>query len=923
MGNIPIVKIEEGRKEQHPNCSSELLLAQMVLEHSPIVVMRFSYDGSIVFVNTMGCKAFELNKEDIIGRKFWDLNKEISEERWYEYWDNIKLEKCSTHKLILSVAATQECYYELSASYIEFEGHEYLIGYGRDITKEKKIGTIVKKQQESMEIVLDSMPGIAFFKDNQFRYVMCNRAFCEAAGYTYEELKGKTDFELFPYEIADKYYRNDVLIFSSCGIQELEEDSIYQGKAIRMLTRKVPILDDDGKAIGLVGLGFDITQIKELERSLAQEYDMKQAMIAALSLGVHVYRIDTGECMLVNEGAARILNTTVEEFRKQNLYQIDLWKKDGLLEVALAVMQEGLEKSIEKYVITSFGRELWLKCTFVPFKSGGEPYLVLLTEDISERKNMEEDLSSAMEAKSQFLANMSHEIRTPVSSIIGMAQLLADMQMTEEQRECLAMISSSSESLLAIINDILDFSKIEAGKMILEQVDFNLQKVLKNIIEIMGIKAAEKKIIIKLILPSNVPEMIKGDPIRLGQVIINLVHNAIKFTESGAVILRIAVRHQQEDRLLLYFEVIDTGIGIEKEKQKNLFGTFTQADSSTTRRFGGSGLGLVISKRLVEMMGGTIGMESEFQHGSIFWFTMPTQVGNIQDIVEEKSNLWDAMGNREALKTSKPILVAEDTIELQKVITMQLKKLGINHDIVSDGLAAIEVYGQKEYSMILMDCHMPNMDGYEATRIIREKEATTGRHIPIIALTADAMSGTKEKCLQAGMDDYLSKPVDIEKFIISLRKWLQLEDRSMSFKGADNITKKIIGNSDNNTINMNKIMEIETLADHNVDFMRELISDYLEHGRVRFLELQQAVVDGNIDAIKELAHQMGTPSLYLGAEQLGGLFRVIEEYANNQEVDKIAYSMKEVAEKWDTATQKLKEVAESYSAQKKAHNIDI
>jgi len=913
MVKMPIVKIKEKANRENKDCSIDLSLAQLMLENSPIAVMRFTYDGSIVFVNAMGCRAFELTKEEIIGRKFWELSKKISESDWYGYWDKVKSGKYNANKMAIRIEETGKHYFEISASYIQFENQEYLIGYGRDITEEKKIGTIVKRQQDSMEILLDSMPGIAFFKDNQLRYIMCNRAFCEAAGYTNEQLKGKTDFELFPYAIADKYYQNDKLVFASCTIQEFEEDSFYQGKVIRMLTRKVPIRDDNGKAIGLVGLGFDITQIKKLERSLAQEYDLKQAMIAALSLGIHVYRTDTGECMLVNEGATKIVNSSIGKCCQSNLYQIDFWQKYGFLEIALAAVQEDVEKSIEKYVMTDYGQKLWLKCTFVPFKSGGEPHLLLLTEDISERKNMEQELSSAMDAKSQFLANMSHEIRTPVSSIIGMAQLLVDMQMNQEQRECVEMISSSSESLLAIINDILDFSKIEAGKMILEQVDFDLQKTLKNIIEIMGIKAAEKGIIIKLILPSNVPKIIKGDSVRLGQVIINLVHNAIKFTEAGAVILRIGIKQQQEDRLLLHFEVIDTGIGIEKEKQKNLFGTFTQADSTTTRRFGGSGLGLAISKRLVEMMGGTIGMESEVEHGSIFWFTMPTQIGKLVELTEQQSDLWGSIEDKKILRSSKPILVAEDTLELQKVITMQLKKLGITHQIVNDGLGAIEAYLKNEYSMILMDCHMPNMDGYEATRIIREKEASEGNHIPIIALTADAMSGTKEKCIQAGMDDYLSKPVDIKKFILVLRKWLQGGEGNLPLEHLTATGEEIITSTVDKVINVAKIMEIEELADDNLDFMREIITNFLELGKVRLDDLQQAVNEGNVNTILEIAHKMGTPSLYLGAEQLGKLFRRIEAYANNQDVEGIADEMAGIYEKWDKAAQELTAIAAHYS----------
>lgn len=885
---------------------NELSLAQFVLEKSPVAVLRFSADGSIVYVNSLGCTIFGRAQEDIIGRKIWNFDREMSEKRWYQYWEKIKVGIISIHEMTIPRPGGQVGYYELSANYLEFEDKEYLIGYGRDITEQKQIAEVVKHQQDSMATLLDSLPGIAFLKDSQLRYIMCNNTFCQAVGYSNEELKGKTDEDLFLPEIAKKYRNADELVMASCVMQEFEEDTLVQGEITQVLTRKVPIHDAEGQGIGLVGLGFDITAMKNLERSLAHESDIKHAMISALTLGIHVYRVDTGACVLVNQAAGNIVNATTEQLYQQNFYHIKSWQKYGLLTVALAALAEGMEQTIEEQIITSFNRQVWLKCRFIPFASGGEAHLLLLTEDISQRKQMEDLAASAMQTKTEFLASMSHEIRTPVSSILSMSQLLLDMQITEEQESCIQMICKSSESLLGIINDILDFSKIEADKMTVEQVAFNLPKLLNEIVEVMDIKATEKKLDLKLVTVDNIPEVINSDSLRLRQVLINLISNAIKFTQQGTVLIQVRATEQEGNLVLLRFEVADTVIGIESDKQEKLFSTFTQVDASTTRRFGGSGLGLAISKRLVEMMGGAIGMESTFGQGSIFWFTIV--VHKMDTLIPENNNIpmWKKIGTKEIMEKIKPVLIAEDTVILQIIIKMQLQKLGVACHVVSDGLEVVTEGMTNQYSMILMDCHMPNMDGYEATKLIREQEQGSDRHIPIIALTADAMSGTKEKCLQSGMDDYLSKPIDIKLFIGVLQKWLFLNAQDVVYDKLEEVGPVI----DTPIIDIKKIADLKTMVDDDMEIVREIVQDYLENGWLQILDLQQAVVVGNLTEIKEIAHRMRAPSSYLGAEQLSKIFGIIEEYARGQDWESISCSVENINEEMEKVSLALKKIIE-------------
>lgn len=393
--------------------------------------------------------------------------------------------------------------------------------------------------------------------------------------------------------------------------------------------------------------------------------------------------------------------------------------------------------------------------------------LVREKEIISEQYRIaKEKAEAATRAKSIFLANMSHEIRTPMNGIIGMADLLAQTPLTEEQKDYLATIIASGRNLLNIINDILDFSKIESNQVELENIAFNLPAAIDEVIKILTIRANENNVALNVILADNVPRYIKGDPLRLKQIITNLVNNAIKFTYEGSVTVDVGVEKDGDQSVKLLFKVIDTGIGISPEGKEKLFKAFSQADTSTTRKYGGTGLGLAISKSLCEMMDGEIGVESEVGKGSTFWFTAVFEKVPPSEIPEEKPEA-------EVIETQmKPlhILLAEDNLINQKVAVANLKKFGHMIDIAKNGLEAVEMARKSCYDLILMDIQMPEMDGYEATTIIRAEEAEKGTHTPIIAMTANSFEADRERCLAIGMDDYISKPFRINDLVSILKK---------------------------------------------------------------------------------------------------------------------------------------------------------
>ena len=402
--------------------------------------------------------------------------------------------------------------------------------------------------------------------------------------------------------------------------------------------------------------------------------------------------------------------------------------------------------------------------------------------DVSERKQIEKDLArardQAMEAsrlKSEFLATMSHEIRTPMNSIIGISELLLETGLNEEQDKLARLVKDAGANLLNIINDILDTSKIEAGKLHLEYIDFDLWSEIEIVTAMMKTKADEKQIVLIAQVASDVPHRVHGDPGRLRQVLINLLSNAIKFTLKGTVELHIALENLDDRRATVFFSVKDTGIGIPASVQSQLFQPFVQADGSTTRKFGGTGLGLAICRKLLELMDGKIGVKSQEGKGSTFWFTVPYGLAHEEGFpknVQQSYQPTSYFPCQKADKSSSKILLVEDN-EVNTLIALKnLERLGYCADRVANGREALEALRRHPYSLVLMDCQMPEMDGFDATRAIRANEQQNGGHIPIVAMTANAMAEDKERCLAVGMDDYISKPIDRKILASILEHWI-------------------------------------------------------------------------------------------------------------------------------------------------------
>jgi PAS domain S-box-containing protein len=520
-----------------------------------------------------------------------------------------------------------------------------------------------------------------------------------------------------------------------------------------------------GKPVRMVGALRDVSDHNRALARLDEILDLNNKIVALSTQGILSYQA-SGRCILANEAAASIFGSESFALQSRNFLEDEFWLASGLTDAALWCLETGRPGKVEVRGVTATNKDVWLDCDVVPFVSGTEPYFVLILTDIGDIRRAVDQAAKASQAKTQFIANMSHEIRTPMNAILGLVYLLDHSQLTDEQRGLVRNVHSASRSLLSIIDDVLDFSKIESGQMEIDETDFRLADVLNGVRAILTAAANAKKLHLVTDVAQDVPAVLRGDPLRLHQILVNLGGNAIKFTEQGRVTITITVAGRQPGGVVLKFAVSDTGIGISPEALPRLFNAFVQADASTTRIFGGSGLGLVICKRLTELMGGRIDVESTLGRGSQFEFTIPCGIAGEQALAGRGSGGDE--GDEWMRLTDLRILVVDDNFINREVAQRVLQRDGALVTLAEGGQDSVDIVAGSAdaFDMIVMDLQMPGMDGYEATRRIRGTRL--GRHVPIIAFTAGVMKGEREKALAAGMVDFIIKPADTDKMIATI-----------------------------------------------------------------------------------------------------------------------------------------------------------
>ena len=505
--------------------------------------------------------------------------------------------------------------------------------------------------------------------------------------------------------------------------------------------------------------------------------------------------------------------------------------------------------------------------------------IVGTVQDVTKWKTVEDELrknkaiaEESVKVKEQFLANMSHEIRTPMNGIIGLSSLLLNTELNHEQKEYISAIKASGDNLLVIINDILDFSKLEAGKMTFEKTSFNLKETIKFILDILRPKAIQKGILLESSVDNNLPDIIIGDSVRLNQILMNLIGNAIKFTEQGSVSLKVGIISESSDELGLEFLVRDTGIGIPADKVDSVFESFTQASNNTTRKFGGTGLGLTITKRLVELQDGKLWVDSKLHEGSVFGFNLTFfKKASSHDSGPVHTDNEDSLHYLHGLN----VLLVEDNPINQLEAKKVLDNAGCKVVSAENGRIAIEKLHAGEYDIILMDIQMPEMDGYQATEYIRHRMNNPKRHIPILALTASALNGESKRCFEAGMDDYISKPYNSQtlyaKMAALIRK-RQNETNSMNNNQEQSDQLPRLCNLD----------YLYKLSEGSSDFMIEMIQMFVSQVPSAVQEMKIAFPAQDWMKIKSIAHRLKPSPGFIGVQELSGIFQSIEK--NSSEV---------------------------------------
>src|SRR5918993_2288686 len=638
----------------------------------------------------------------------------------------------------------------------------------------------------------DVPSGVVILDDNWWRILGYRRGDKPDNLATWSEIIHPNDRSQVQ-KIVDASLESDDALFD-VDYRALRKD----GQWIWINTRgRVQSRDEKLAPLRMMGTIHDISERKHAQQiRQAQEARYRQIVDDASDI---IYRTDDGgNFNFVNAAAERVLEMRAEALLGRHyltLIREDL-RESAREFYAEQAAQQRANSYYEFPVITGSGAEIWLgQNVQVLADERGVLGFQGMARDITERKRMERALQQAHDRaldsarlKSEFLANMSHEIRTPMNGVIGLASLLKDTTLNATQQAYVDGIRTSGDALLTVINDILDSSKIEAGMLQVESIDFELHSSVQSTLQMFAEPARRKQLALAVVIDDDVPAAVCGDPNRLRQVLTNLIGNALKFTSEGSVRIRVSNMPRRGDLGSIRFEVQDTGIGLAPDVVERVFQPFVQADSSTTRRFGGTGLGLAISKRLVELMGGVIGVQSLAGRGSTFWFVVPLRevtacvvpelpVVEAQAAAHEASSLpvWSDPSPQfptDATKECKGnwILVVEDNKVNQAVARGMLESLSYCVDLAGDGLEALDAIDRRAYSAVLMDCQMPRMDGFMATAEIRRRASAT-RRIPIIALTAYATDGERERCLEAGMDDYLSKPVSKPDLARVLARW--------------------------------------------------------------------------------------------------------------------------------------------------------
>jgi PAS domain S-box-containing protein len=627
----------------------------------------------------------------------------------------------------------------------------------------------VVESKQLFKVVFEHSPSAITVTDSQERIVAWNPMAEKMLGMTKADLFNKPVRSLYP---PQEWKRIRSLNIRHKGmLSNIDIKVICKDGSLLDVSASISVLKDNkGKVIGSIGILYDVTREKLAEHQM-RESENKLRIILDNSAAAITMTDEKEQIISWNSFAQTLFGMTPQDLLCRpvsSLYPPEEWK----IIRSLDIRKSGFRHHLETKALRKDGTiiDVDLSVNILKDQQGKIIGSVGMLQDITDRKRSEELIlqaklaaEEANSAKSVFLAKMSHEVRTPMNAIIGMIDLTLDTPLNEEQQDNLKVAKDAADNLLSLINDILDLSRAQAGKVVIEDIEINVPDIVKNVCKGLMIIARNKGVDVVWAIDQEIPRLLIGDPVRLRQVIVNLVNNAIKFTHKGKVLVNIKMKSLTDKDCELVFEVVDSGIGISPKNLPHIFDVFTDAHNTTARRYGGTGLGLAICKKIVEMMRGSIEVDSIEGTGSTFRFTIlfgfkPDVFGNSHS---------DQKISSAAVASSMPkelhhlrILLAEDNTVNQRIAVKVLEKLGWKVTVANNGQEVLNILNDQTFDVILMDDNMPLLTGIEATQVIRREEKQTGLHVPIIAMTANAMSGDRERYLASGMDGYVSKPID-------------------------------------------------------------------------------------------------------------------------------------------------------------------
>jgi len=725
-----------------------------------------------------------------------------------------------------------------------------------EISKRDEVERQLKSSQELWQFALDGSGDGVWDYDFQTRKIFFSKRYKEMLGYRDEEFANQPDEwmnRIHPEDMARVMITDQQYFFQKLSNHQIEYRIRHKdGHYIWVLDRGMVVSrTQEGLPARVIGTHTDITERKLAEQAISIREEKYRNILANMNLGL--LEVDNNEVIqYANQSFCDMSGYKLEELLGRQAEKLfPTTESNALLQNKNALRREGVSDAYELIVKNKKGEIRWWLISGAPrYNDSGELMgSIGIHLDITVRKKLELELGEAREeaeqsvkAKESFLANMSHEIRTPMNAIIGMGRQLEKTGMNDQQRFFLNTINTAADHLLVVINDILDISKIEAGKLELEQAGFNAGEVLEHVVSVMKPRAEEKGLEMNLNYDENIAPVLIGDAHRINQILLNMVSNAVKFTERGGVTLSCRLRKKINHKQVIEFSVRDTGIGISEEYLNHLFEKFTQEDRTTARKYGGTGLGMAITKELVELMEGQINVYSKKDIGTEILISLPLEIGTEEDRPDTKKDLIDS-----TFLKGKKILLAEDNEVNRLVAITVLDNYGVITIEAKNGAEAVKTlkYG-KDYDLVLMDMQMPVMGGLEATEVIRKE---LKMDIPIIALTANAIKGDSERCIAAGMNGFVSKPFEENDLINEIARCLHLE-------APVDESEPVVVEEIEYTGPLYSLEKLEQISRGDKVFIKRMIGLFLEQTPQVIQEMREAFAQDDIDAIRKLGHKI-------------------------------------------------------------------